>query len=266
MEMITSNQNSFIKEVKSLKLKKNREDKKFFFIEGERFVEEAVKEEVEINKIFISDSYIKNVNEGSILRKIEQKENYIYLLPDKLFQEISDTENPQGILAIIKMKEHEFSDVFNEKSFIIILDSIQDPGNMGTIIRTADAVGATGIIYSKGCVDIYNPKVLRGSMGSIFHLPVVYCENLFTTIEIIKKRNIKIYAAHLKADKNYFDVDMHNTIAIIIGNEANGINDELASLADTFVKIPMEGKAESLNASVAAGILMYEVARQRMNR
>jgi RNA methyltransferase, TrmH family len=264
MEMITSNQNSLIKEVKSLKLKKNREEKRLFFIEGERLVGEAVKEKVEICRVFVSSSYIKDITTEKVLKSIEKLEYQVYEISDKLFEEISDTESPQGILAVIKMKKYMLSDIFNERSFIIILDSIQDPGNMGTMIRTADASGATGIIYSKGCVDLYNPKVLRGTMGSVFHLPIIYCENLFETIKEIKQNNIKVYAAHLKAESNYFNVDMKNNVAIIIGNEANGISDDISTLSDILVKIPMLGKSESLNASIAASLIMYEVVRQRL--
>jgi RNA methyltransferase, TrmH family len=264
MDIITSNQNSHVKEVKSLKQKKNRDELKLYFIEGERFLEEAVKERANIEKIMVSESYFKNPSQRNLLKEIESLRYEIFLVTDKLFNEISDTENPQGILAIVRMMEYDLERIYNNNSFIIILDSIQDPGNLGTIIRTADAAGASGIIYSKGCVDLYNPKVLRGTMGSVFHLPIIYSDNLSETINILKEKNIKIYAAHLSAKVNYFDVDMQNQAAIIIGNEANGISDEIAKLSDTFIKIPMPGKSESLNASVAASLLMYEVVRQRM--
>lgn len=137
---------------------------------------------------------------------------------------------------------------------------------MGTIIRTADAAGFTGIIVSQGCVDVYNPKVLRSTMGSIFHIPLFFSDNLGETIQILKSKGTKIYAAHLKGTSNYFQLDMHNDTAIIIGNESKGISAEIAALADELVKIPMIGKAESLNASVAAALLMYESVRQRINQ
>lgn len=265
MDVIKSNQNPLIKEVKSLKQKKNRDEQKLFFIEGERFVEEAVKVKVKIDKIFISEDYFANNSHRYFCDKLEKLGYQIILVTDKLFDEISDTENPQGILAVIKVMEANFDDIYSSPdSFIIILDSIQDPGNFGTIIRTADAAGATGIIYSKGCVDLYNPKVLRGTMGSIFHLPVIYCDSLTEAIIEIKEKGIKVYAAHLDAKVDYFNVSMQDKTAIIIGNEANGIKDEVAALADILIKIPMPGKSESLNASVAAGLMMYEVVRQRI--
>lgn len=154
---------------------------------------------------------------------------------------------------------------YNITTNIVILDSIQDPGNMGTIIRTADAAGFRGIIISKGCVDPYNPKVLRTTMGSIFHIPLHLCDNLKKTLTEIKASNIRIYATHLKGSKNYYETDMTGNVAIIIGNEANGISNESQLMADELIRIPMPGKAESLNASVAAGLLMYESLRQRAN-
>ncbi|MCX8129128.1 MAG: 23S rRNA (guanosine(2251)-2'-O)-methyltransferase RlmB [Clostridia bacterium] len=264
MNPISSNQNSIIKELKSLKTKKYREEKKLYFIEGTRFVEEALKEKMNIAYILFSEKYLDS-DDGKQISSIAHLMGYrLYLLPDKLFREISDTENPQGVMAVIKMKMFELEEILSEKcNFLIVLDSIQDPGNMGTIIRTADAAGASGIIMSKGCVDLYNPKVLRSTMGSIFHLPVCFSSDITEDILLLKSRGVKICAAHLKGEVDYYDVSEWDNTAIIIGNEANGICDEVASSADLLVKIPMAGRAESLNASVAAGLLIYEALRNR---
>lgn len=137
---------------------------------------------------------------------------------------------------------------------------------MGTIIRTADAAGMTGVIVSKGCVDVYNPKVLRSTMGSIFHIPICQSQDIFETMDRMKKRGIKICAAHLEGSCDYFDLEYKNNIAIVIGNEANGISEEVKNFADILVRIPMPGRAESLNASVAAGILMYEILRKNIGK
>jgi len=263
MQLITSSQNTVVKELKSLKTKRTRDEKGLFFIEGIRFMEEALKENAEFDKIFISEK-LADINGGSeILKRINNESYTIYSLPDKLFKEISDTENPQGILATIRFRKMSADEIHEDGRFYIILDSLQDPGNMGTIIRTADAAGVSGIIISKGCVDIYNPKVLRSTMGSVFHIPLYHSEDLIKTINKLKKSGCKIYAAHLKGSVNYFEEDMRGRSAIIIGNEANGISDEIAEQADVLVKIPMPGRAESLNASVAASLLMYEVVRQQ---
>ena len=263
MNIITSNQNSIVKEVRCLRHKKDREEKGLFFIEGVRFVEEALKEKVDIDKILISDKLEQIRGGKEILSLINTAGKDVYLLSDKLFRELSDTENPQGILATIKYKKLKLDEILNKGNFYIILDSLQDPGNMGTIMRTADAAGASGVIISKGCVDLYNPKVLRSTMGAIFHIPICFTDNLIETIAQLKTRGIRIYAAHLKGEANYFEVDMRKDVAIIIGNEANGISEEVAAYSDMLIKIPMPGRAESLNASVAASILMYEVVRQR---
>lgn len=262
--LITSNQNPAVKEIKSLKNKKYREEKGQYFIEGIRFVEEALKEKAVINSIVVSEN-LNNVKGGEeILEKVKGLKVPVYTVRDKIFKDISDTENPQGIMAVVKMTASSLEEILRKGSLIIVMDAIQDPGNMGTIIRTADAAGVTGIIVSKGCVDTYNPKVLRSTMGSIFHVNIHNTEDLSETINKIKERGITVLAAHLQGEANYFEQDMKRDCAIIIGNEANGISDDAAQQADVLVKIPMPGKSESLNASVAAGLLMYEAVRQRL--
>ncbi|HOM01667.1 MAG TPA: 23S rRNA (guanosine(2251)-2'-O)-methyltransferase RlmB [Acetivibrio sp.] len=266
MNYISSVQNPVIKEIKSLKQKKYREEKNMFFIEGIRFMEEALKEEVQIHKILVSDK-LGDTNSGrEILDKVNSGGYSVFALPHKLFTEISDTQNPQGILAVLGIKNYSIEDVWDAKNFFIVLDSIQDPGNMGTIIRTADAVGATGVIVSKGCVDVYNPKVLRSTMGSIFHVPICLSEDIIETMESMKKRGVTICASHLEGNCDYFDLEYNKNIAIVIGNEANGISENIKNYADILVRIPMPGRAESLNASVAAGILMYEILRKNKGK
>jgi RNA methyltransferase, TrmH family len=264
MITITSNQNPIIKEVKALKERKYREEQKLFFIEGIRFVEEALKEKADMQRILVSEQ-LEEVRGGrEILEKVREQGTEVAVLSHKLAKEISDTENPQGIFSTIKMREYNLQSILVPGGFFVLLEGLQDPGNMGTIIRTADAAGASGIVLSKGCVDIYNPKVLRSTMGSVFHLPFCLVEDLSEAIITLRRQDIKVCAAHLKGTASYFELDMTGGIALIIGNEANGISAAVAETADMLVKIPMPGRAESLNASVAAGLLMYEVVRQRM--
>ncbi|MGI6776988.1 MAG: TrmH family RNA methyltransferase [Acetivibrionales bacterium] len=265
MDIITSSQNPLVKEAKSLKLRKHRDSKGLFFIEGLRFVEEAVKRGGDIERVFVSKHFYEmgSPNSEKLLREIKSRANDVVFLTDKLFKEISDTSSPQGIAAVLRMKAARLDELIGKDNLFILLDSVQDPGNMGTIIRTADAAAFNGVIISKGCVDIYNPKVLRSTMGSVFHIPIVFSSDLSETISFLKSNGIKIYAAHLMGEKNYFDIRMANNTAIIIGNEANGVRDDIASYADGLVKIPMPGNSESLNASIAAGILMFECVRQR---
>ncbi len=259
MDIITSNQNLLIKEIKGLELRKNREEKGLFIAEGLRFVEESVKEKALIDKIVVSNTFLEG---KSAMDRIRNMGLPCYVVSDKIFKEISDTQTPQGILAVIKKKDALIGDIIKSSNKIVMLESLQDPGNMGTIIRTADAAGMTGIILSKGCVDVYNRKVLRSTMGSIFHLPIHRTDDFIGTIKELKAKGIKVYASHLEGSINYYDIDECQNTAVIIGNEANGISDEAAMAADCLIKIPMPGKAESLNASVAAGILMYEILRK----
>ena len=263
---ITSSQNPLIKEIKSFRSRKNRSKKGLFIIEGSKLFFEALNEEEKIASIFMSEQFLSTGESKEILAKAAARSIKTYALPDRLFKAISDTESPQGILAVIKARHRNINQLPTEGNLLVILETLQDPGNMGTIIRTADAAGFTGIIVSQGCVDVYNPKVLRSTMGSIFHIPLFFSDNLGETIQILKSKGSKIYAAHLKGTSNYFQLDMHNDTAIIIGNESKGISAEIAALADELVKIPMIGKAESLNASVAAALLMYESVRQRINK
>jgi len=274
---ITSSQNTIIKQTAALKQKKAREEEKLFLIEGLRFVEEAFKSNADIEKIFVTKEFIEGPNNAGFMENISMafKSNKgdeirhkpeVYVVAENVFARMSDTETPQGIMAVVRMRNENADKVFAEKGGIfLILESIQDPGNMGTIIRTGDAAGVSGIFISKGCVDIYNPKVLRSTMGSIFHVPCIKCDDIISTISALKTSGIKVIAAHLKGEKSYFEVNMKDGAAIIIGNEANGISNSVAEAADMLVKIPMPGKAESLNASVAAALMVYEAVRQQLS-
>lgn len=230
----------------------------------------------DIEHIIVSREMEKDTEISRLITMGREKAKEIIAVSQNVLNEISDTTTPQGILAVVKMKKYSLEDIVPEENdnlcdnikenpcrHYVILDGIQDPGNMGTIIRTADAAGFNGVIVSKGCVDLYNPKVLRSTMGSVFHIPVYFSDDLAETLDKLKSRAVKIYASHLNATKNYYEVDMTRNAAIIIGSEANGISDISVEMADELIKIPMPGKAESLNASVAAGLLMYETIRQR---
>lgn len=262
-ELITSENNSLIKEVKHLKNKKYRNKKGLYFIEGVFFVKEALKEHADIKYILISE-FFKN-NKFEIFNQLNAGSSALSVVSDKVFKKVSDTENPQGILAVIGMSEHKLNTLKSDKNFLVVLEKVQDPGNAGTIIRTADAAGATGIILSGGCVDLYNPKVLRATMGSIFHIPVYYQIEMVECISILNQKGIQILACDIRGDKNIYNIKFTGNTALIIGNEANGISQRTANAADDLVRIPMPGRAESLNASVAAALLIYEVVRYKKN-
>lgn len=261
MIYITSLSNTAVKEAKLLKNRKYREEKQLFFIEGARFVEEAFEAEAQVEAVFVSEE-LKNIG-SKLSSMIEKATCSKYSVTEKVFREISDTETPQGILAIVGMQKNDLSAAKNGNGLFVVLDSVRDPGNMGTIIRTADAAGFSGAIACKGCVDVYNPKVLRSTMGSIFHMPVYSGFETTEAIKLLKANGITVYASHLKGNSSIYDVNLTANAAIVIGSEAEGISDETAGAADVLVKIPMPGKAESLNASVAAAVMIFESVRQR---
>lgn len=223
--------------------------------------EEAPDEE--IKKIYASAGFMERFgNEPSIRKKLE-KAGY-EILSDPVYEYVSDTRTPQGIMCIIKQKEYSIDQVMSgEKPFILMVEDLQDPGNLGTMIRAGEGAGITGVVMTSNTVDIYNPKTIRATMGSIFRVPVCYVQDMETILEAARKKAITTYAAHLKGENPYDKEDYSGGTAIIIGNEGKGIKPETAEGADKLVKIPMKGEVESLNAAVAATVLMYEVARQR---
>lgn len=260
--VLTSSSNRLIKDIKSLHKKKDRWNKKEFFIEGVRSIEQCIKSGSKIKKIFYS-SELLNEDGDKLLRNLSSDDYEIYEVTKSIFKEISDTDNPQGMLAVVSFNEYKLEDILKSDNFFIVLDRVQDPGNLGTIIRTADAFGANGVIVTSGCVDVYNPKTIRSTMGSIFQIPIVHISDITDAISLLKRRGIITVSSSLDTDKYLFDIDFKVDLALVIGNEANGISREVIEMSDELVKIPMTGSAESLNAAIASGVIMYEVLRQR---
>lgn len=263
MMEITSSQNPLIKEIKTLYKKKGRLKSRAFIIEGIKMVEEALENSYPIRYIIYTEGLSKTKDGEIFLAKIGHLKNLIFV-PNNIFREISDTDNPQGILAIANIQEKNIEEVHQiERPFLIYLDEIQDPGNMGTIIRTADAFKADGIIMTEGCVDPYNPKVVRATMGSIFRVPIYIGLSGINDLQILKDKGISIYSTSLEGSNPIYEVDYNKGFIFVIGNESNGVSKEIQDLSTELIKIPMPGKAESLNAGVAASIIMYEVMKQR---
>lgn len=260
---ITSSKNPLIKEIKSLYRKKDRMKNKSFIIEGIKIVEEVIDNNYSIKNIIYTDQLFKTKDGEDFYQKIKSLENIVYV-PDNIFKEISDTENPQGILGIAMYEYNSVEEISKiETPFLLFLDGIQDPGNMGTIIRTADAFNVDGVIITEGCVDPYNPKVVRATMGSIFRVPLYYTSKAMEDLMELKKENIKIYSTSLDGSIPIYDADFKEGFILSIGNESKGVSEETFSLSDKLIKIPMPGMAESLNAGVAASIIMYEAMKQR---
>lgn len=258
MEVIQSKDNFTIKEVKKLKEKKSRLEQNKFLVEGFRFVSEALESSFEVTDVFLSENQLERWNDFSMEDKL-QENTKVYLVKESILNSICSTNTPQGIVGVVKNKRITFED---KDGFYVLADKIQDPGNMGTIIRTAHAAGALGIITTLGTVDIYNEKTLRSTMGSIFKIPIVEDKD-FTIINRLKEKGFEMIASALDAKQNFYSIDLSGKVIITVGNEGNGISDEVKAMSDIQVKIPMPGDSESLNVAIAAGIMMFEVVRQK---
>ena len=263
MQKITSKDNELIKHIKKLKDKKYRDSNNEFVIEGIKLIKEAIQEKANIKQIIICDDCEKTEMLSEELKYEIAKQECIYV-PEKIFKTISEVSTPQGILAIIQ-KNNKDTEIDFTQDIIVALDDVQDPGNLGTILRTVDSIGLTQILVSKGTADSYNPKVVRSTMGAIFRVRIIECEDLEKTLKEVKKHKFKIVTTSLQTENSIYDIDYQKKV-IIIGNEANGVEKNIQDISDEKVKIPMLGKTESLNASVATGIVLYEYVRQKISK
>ena len=264
--IITSSSNQLVKHVRLLHKKKVRWETKNFFVEGLRSVEQSIISHADIKYVLYSDSLFETKGGNDLFKKISIKYKKVYKITDKLLKEICDTQNPQGIIAVVGFDNKTLIEALKEKgNFLVLLDRVQDPGNMGTIIRTADALGANGILVTSGCVDPYNPKTIRATMGSVFHIPLVHFESSDEALSILKSKSIGIISTGLLSSRPCYEIDFTKDFVLVIGNEASGVSEDILASSDSIVKIPMTGRAESLNAAIASGIVMYEASRQRQN-
>ena len=263
MQVISSKDNELIKHIKKLKDKKYRDENNEYIIEGAKLIEEAVSEGAIIKKIIVCED-TTNTYELSTNITLEIAKYPCVYVTEKIFSQITQVTNPQGIMAIVE-KKSEQSEIDFTQDIIVILDDIQDPGNLGTILRTMDSIGLNQVIVSNETADAYNPKVVRSTMGAIFRINIIKSDNLIETIKKIKKHHFKLVVTSLQTEKSLYDMDFNKKI-IVIGNEANGVSKEIQNMADEKIKIPMLGKTESLNASVATGIVLYEYVRQKLYR
>lgn len=266
--MISSESNGQIKEL--VKLQKNaryRRRQQCFVAEGVKLVEEAAVHGG-LRKIFLSEKMGQEewsqLSQQSVFQGIPR--DLVEIVTDPVFSKISDTVTPQGILGMVKMPEHTLEEILSqEKQLFLLLDDLRDPGNLGTILRTAEGAGISGVIMSRESVDLFNPKTVRATMGAIFRVPFVYVENLAQTVEQMKGKGISVYGTRMEGSQIYDQPDYRQATALVVGNEANGISQEVLDRLTAGIRIPMEGSLESLNAAVAAAIVMYEAARQRRN-
>ena len=256
---IKSKDNSIYKQTKKLLMKKNRDQTGQYLIEGNNLLKEAIDNGVSILGIFLKDDYeTKNSEFLSTEQTLESIPTY--RLDGRLFDDLSDTTTSQGIIGIVKKTEAK---PFPNKGNIVVLDRLQDPGNIGTIIRTAEAAGYVGVAILKGSGDVYSSKVVRGAAGSLFRMPLFFFDTREEFLESKTASGRKLVATSLKAERYYYEEDIIRDIALIIGNEGAGIDPLLEEKCDVSIKIPMKGNMDSLNVAVAAGILMYESVRSK---
>lgn len=263
--MITSFNNKSVKEVVLLSQKaKERNKKDLFVVEGVKMFQEAPDER--IRKVYISQRA-----EKELYSRYQEKLSGLpcEIVADEVFAKMSDTKTPQGILCLLGQYHYQIEQLLAEgekkQLLFILLEDIQDPGNLGTIVRTGEGAGVDGIIMSSQTADIYNPKTIRSTMGSVYRVPFIYTQDIRETMKTLQNQGVNIYAAHLGGNQYYDEFDYKKHTAFLIGNEGNGLKEDTARCADAYLKIPMNGNVESLNAAVASSVLMYEAYRQRRN-
>ena len=258
--MITSAGNSQVKNVIQLNQKaKTRREQGLFAAEGRKMFGEAPRDW--IFKVYVSEAL---ASDEQIMGRLHKEEIPYEVVAEPVFRQMSDTQTPQGILTLLKKPAYTQEDILRgENPLIMVLEDLQDPGNAGTIFRTGEGAGVSGIFLTKTCVDVTNPKVIRSTMGSIYRMPFLYVEDVVSLKEKLEERSIRTFAAHLKG-RDFYDKECYKGgTAFFIGNEGKGLTEAAAAAADCLIKIPMCGEVESLNAAMAAGILMYEASRQR---
>ncbi|MCH5342769.1 MAG: RNA methyltransferase [Acetatifactor sp.] len=263
--MITSAANAKVKQIIQWRNKsKERRKDDVFLAEGPKMYEEAPTDW--IKEVYLSCSLEEKLRSGELPRPLSQKleKSGYEVVTDELFVKMSDTQSPQGILTVVRQPHYTLEQLLqNTDPLFLVLENLQDPGNLGTILRTGEGAGVTGVIMDGKTVDIFNPKTIRATMGSVYRVPFVYVTDLFKTVKELREQGVHTYAAHLKSNTYYDCFSFRESTAFLIGNEGNGLTEEIAGSAENYLKIPMEGQVESLNAAIAAALLLYEAHRQR---
>ena len=261
---ILSPNNQYIKLTASLRQKKYRDETGLFFVEGSRLVREAVDSSWPMEFALISETESIDAATQLLLETLAEKSCPVMTVPDSLYRKVSDTESPQGLLAVLRQQTGSLEKlaVPKKNSFWVILDAIQDPGNVGTIIRTADAAGVAGVLLAADCADIYAGKTIRSTMGSLFHIPVVKASRS-ECVCFCERKFLNLYVAGADAAVDYKDADFTAPSAVVFGNEGAGVSEAFRRQALASVRIPIMGRAESLNVASAAAVILFEVARQQ---
>jgi len=264
-ELITSPHNQIVKLAAALRQKKNRDETGLFMAEGVRLVEEAATSGWLIETCFFTERALSSERTRGLLDNLKAAGCRMIKVMDAIYDKISDTKQPQGIMVLVKKRSSDLAQLLSGPALplIVVLDGIQDPGNVGTVIRTADATGCTGVVLTKGCADLFSAKTVRASMGSLFHLPVIEGLEYRDIVSFLVKNTINIVATSLDCSSVYFESDFKQPVAIVFGNEGKGVSEEMLDVANSKIHIPIVGRAESLNVAASAAVILYEVVRQR---
>ncbi len=258
-EVIKSSQNKLVKQVKALHNKKHRDQDGLYLIEGYKLIDEAINYNKSFYGLVFQEEAILSPEGQLLADRTENMGIPLYVLENKLFKELSQMDTPQGVMAVLRKQEADIETVLDKDQYLImVLDEVRDPGNVGTIIRTADACGIEAVVLSKSSVDLYNSKTIRATMGSMFHIPVFTEVDILELIPKLKNGGAAVLGADPHSTQSCISSKRSTRTAIVIGNEANGLRAEVKSCTTQNITIPMPGKAESLNAGIAAAILMYE--------
>lgn len=255
MNYVTKTNDKAIKYVSDLNRKKNRLSKNLFYDEGIKNILSSTDSNYNIDRLYIREDKLEDIKKDFDIKKID--DDKIYVVKEYIFSKLSDTVTSQGVIATFGMINNKLSDVDIGDKIVVVLDCLQDPGNLASIFRTSEAFGIKKIFYNKGTVDPYSPKVVRASMGSIYNIDLFFYENILQ----IKQKGYKIYTTDLKSNTNIGELKLEEKSAIVFGNEGNGISKEILDNSDISFKIPMRGKGDSLNVSVSTGIVLYEITK-----
>lgn len=266
MDYIESAANAKIKLAASLQNRRHREKEGLFLVEGVRLAEMAVASAWEIVYALCTDAAAAEPRTKKILTLLDERGCPVFSTREEIYKKASATMSPQGLLLVMRQQKAKLDDLLTEERtpFFVVLDGLQDPGNAGAIIRTADAAGCKGIILLEGTVDLFSDKTVRATMGSMFHMPVVVQANRQETTVFLQSHGIHLLVTALDdTAKQHFAIDYTQPFAVVFGNEGNGASSELLAAAEEKIYIPMYGQAESLNVSTAAAVVLYEAVRQR---
>lgn len=268
---ITSPENQIIKEALKIKKKHARYKQSAFLIEGVHLLEMAMTSaDVKIKRVFFTERFFNKRENQKILRKIESRVggqksgDFFAKVSENILSRLVDSETPQGIASVVSYKAIDLNGIkFKGNPFLVVCDEIQDPGNLGTIIRASDAAGADAIIVLPGTCDVFMQKTIRATAGSLFNVPVIYA-NPEVLINYLDSKGIKLYAADVHAQRLIYEIDLNQPLAVVFGNETRGISETVSKAVNDSIKIPIIGMAESLNVAMAASVCLYEVVRQRL--